>query len=79
MSDKIKIESGIKIPLNKRRSFSYPFETIKVGQSFFVPHPNGSAGIAGSLTYAKLKFKIELTARTLVENGVKGVRVWRTA
>ena len=76
----IKIEDGIPIPNGLS---GWPFPGLKQpGQSFFVP-----AAKIGAATARVVKFKSDLpvedvrafTCRTVVENGVKGVRVWRTA
>ena len=53
------------------RYVKYPFRAMDVGDSFFVP--NGPINLYNSKAYLPKKF----TRRTVVENGVKGIRVWR--
>jgi hypothetical protein len=67
-----KISKDIPAP-SRRRFHLYPFQTLEVGESFFVP--NGYIQLAGSANtrYAPKRF----TARTRTEEGVKGIRVWR--
>ena len=59
------IEKGI--PLTKPRS-RYPFREMEVGDSVFIPGVNVVNFSVPPRQFAK---------RTRVENGVKGVRVWR--
>lgn len=71
----IRIEKGVPIPTktNEGRPRIYPFDELKVGESFFV---NGkTAGfISGSRDQAQRRTGFVFAART-VEGGV---RVWRT-
>lgn len=74
----IVIEDNIPIPPKGRGGAALPFTQLKPGQSFFVIK-------TGSAIYAQLKklkasglaFKFE--TRLVEEDGVKGVRIWRTA
>ena len=80
MADEIKIETGIPIPKQKGTS-KYPFQSMKIGDSFFVPNIHVSA-LSGSMINARNSMnapKAKWITRTVTENGVKGVRVWRIA
>lgn len=68
----IKIESGIPMPVKPRGRGIYPYQELKVGQSFFVPKPIGL--MSGSLSYARLKLAPSKFVARSVEGGC---RVWR--
>lgn len=68
----IKLEQNIPIP-DRRPARIYPFRKMKVGDSFFVADISLVRIHAAARKYKDLR----VTCRTLVENGVKGVRVWR--
>lgn len=51
---------------------------MEIGSSFFVAGSDPTA-ISGSRSYQESKRGWKLVTRTVVENGVKGVRVWRVA
>jgi len=63
------IDDDIPIP-NK-----YPFSTMGVGQSFFAPNkkPRNPISSYGNKHFHPKKF----TQRTMTENGVTGLRIWR--
>lgn len=65
------IQKGLPTP-NKRLN-RYPFAKMEVGDSFFAPL-TPSASI---LTSARRHLPKRFTTRSVVENGVRGVRVWR--
>lgn len=71
----VKIDTAVPIPA---RSPKYPFAQMAVGDSFFAPNrPQNAFG-----TFIALWGKRDgrkFTTRIRVENGVRGVRVWRTA
>lgn len=73
-----KIEDGIPTP--KRRSsheIRYPWGDLEVGQSFFTDRPCSTVG--GSVSVARLKYpERKFITRSVIENGLKGTRVWRT-
>ena len=56
----------------------YPFAMMEIGESFFVPK-TPRQHFNGSNSYATRKLGRKFATRTLIENGVKGTRVWRTA
>ena len=62
------------IPIPKRRT-KWPFADMEVGDSFFAPGFASDEFSGRTKHYAPKKF----TVRTVIENGVRGVRVWRTA
>ena len=68
----IKVEKGIPIPPTSNRG-KYPWLQMEVGDSFFAPGRKTSQ--IGSC-YNRIVGKT-FRSRTRIENGVKGVRVWR--
>lgn len=78
------IEKGIEMPAHTSRRRRYPFTDMEVGDSFFVPldgrkAENLASSISGSARSgraARANGRRYVT-RTVVENGVKGVRCWR--
>ena len=76
-----KIEDGVpRLSISGNKSL-YPFRDMKAGQSFFVAiGPDEFAKkkklISAANNYAS-RTKTKLSYRSLVENGVAGVRVWR--
>jgi len=71
--DEIKVEKNVPMPPSITR---YPFRKMNVGDSFFAPGKTGTDISKASQIYKAdgLRF----TARTVVENGIKGARAWRT-
>jgi hypothetical protein len=69
------IEDGV--PISKKigngRPSKYPFRQMLVGQSCFIPDKTPKS--LNSL-FPKTD-GIKFTMRTVTENGIKGVRVWR--
>lgn len=72
MKEPFKIDKGI--PLDKERR-KYPLPAMEVGDSFFVAG-GSSQTIGGSFAAQRPK---KFAVRTVTENGVKGVRVWRVS
>lgn len=66
------------VPLSSAHRRKYPYRDLRIGQSFFVPDATHQL-ISGSMHPAKKRLGRKFTARTVTENGVKGVRVWRVA
>jgi len=55
----------------------YPFDELAVGESFFVPGKK-STDLGGSIGGARHRLPgRKFRTRTVTENGVDGVRVWR--
>jgi hypothetical protein len=76
MAAAFKIETGIAIPerLGSRgASPKYPWATMDVGQSFFVPNP--PKHFASMVTHAGRLHSRSFSYRTMDD----GIRVWRTA
>lgn len=79
---KYKIEDDIPVTNlwpKKRCEFTEAIRDLKVGQSFFAP---GETTEKAYLSWSVVKRNPEskgnkYTSRTLQENGVRGVRVWR--
>lgn len=57
----------------------YPFPEMEIGDSFFVPHnqiqTNNQVRASASLQGKNLGFKFR--TRTVTEDGIVGIRVWR--
>lgn len=70
-SDEIKIEKGIPMPA-RRGTTGVAWGAMEIGDSAFIPRTNVYYAGRGRNGF---KFR----SRTVTENGVKGVRVWRIA
>lgn len=72
-----------KVPVPKSLEYSerntYPFEDMKVGDSFFVPEEDitPSKVRAAVWNYARNN-GVRFRTHQLSKKGVKGIRVWRT-
>ena len=58
-----------------------PFEKMEVGQSVFVPHEGCISGCRAynyAATIQKRSRRYKFAGRSVTENGVSGVRIWRT-
>lgn len=69
------IDDSMPIPKVKQpgRPSKYPFDTMKVGQSFFAP--GFKCRTIGNA--ARHKRPMKFRCRSVVENGVRGTRCWR--
>jgi hypothetical protein len=70
------------VPMPTRDKAAHPrFRDMAVGDSVFVPHPEGSIMKCRAYLYATTISKRDKTfrfaGRTTIENGVRGVRIWR--
>jgi hypothetical protein len=85
----VKLEAGIPIPEVRRGGgpkTKYPFETMEVGQSFFLANPDGATAAktyASTVASANKRltpkfFVIRSVDETAAGNG-KGARIWRSA
>lgn len=63
------------VPRTTRRK--YPFKDMEVGDSFFAPDKT-THSMGGAIAHAKNTLGGQYAMRTVTENGVSGVRVWRT-
>ena len=74
-----KIDKDIPIPITKRRGrpTKYPFAKMDVGDSVFFPGERikGNAYMA-AINYASGR-DVRFKSRTVIEDGVEGIRVWR--
>jgi hypothetical protein len=72
------VTPNVPIPANTRNKC--PFRSMKIGSSFFAPWVNGKplATIA-AFAFHRTNREYSFTTRTLMENGIKGVRIWRIA
>lgn len=68
------VEKDKPIP-GKKTNHNYPFAALEIGDSFFAAVP--SVQISSILPTQQKYLKRKFTTRTVVENGVKGCRVWR--
>lgn len=76
-STTITLDDNVPMPTVSRAAAKlYPWDTMDVGQSFFVP--NGKT-IGTQASKAGAKYGVKFTCRKVTEHGVEGVRVWRTA
>ena len=68
------IDTGIKIPASKYGTGTgkYPWHQLKSGDSFFVPETR----LASSKSRPGTPL-FKTSSRVRVENGVKGIRVWK--
>lgn len=55
----------------------YPWVEMNVGDSFFIVAPQKV--LARAAHNAGERYALKFATRTVTENGVAGVRVWRTA
>jgi hypothetical protein len=69
--DEIEITKGVPTPHRGRSK--YPFRHMELGDSFFAP----GGTVIGLHGCARRHRPMRFTCRSVVENGVAGVRVWR--
>jgi len=74
MNKEIKIDKNVPIPMGTR-NLKYPLGSLEVGDSFFFETANTNS-LGGVFSQHKPK---KFSVRTLTENGVKGIRVWRVS
>jgi hypothetical protein len=80
-----KIESGIPLPRkgapSRPHQRKYPVNDLKnAGDSFFVPLPEGGSlfRLQNAVLNAARDQGIKVTSRRIEEEGIPGVRLWRT-
>ena len=71
--DTIEITKGVPAP--RGRKSKYPFRDMDVGDSFFAP----GSSVIGIHGCARRHRPMRFTCRSVVENGIAGIRVWRIA
>ena len=69
------IETGVPVPERAVRKSKYPFPQMEEGDSFFVPGKT-AAGMYASCRRASEVHGYKFIARTVVEDGEEGARVW---
>lgn len=73
-----KIESGVPLAAKSERKTKYPWRGMEVGDSFFIPEAKQTS-VSSCAASATRSLGIKLATRSVTENGVAGVRVWRIA
>lgn len=71
------IENTIPIPHPYRGPSKYPFPYMNVGDSFFIASPRTTVQNAAKTWRLNNDRSIRFVLRSMTENGVEGVRVWR--
>ena len=75
-------DDNIPIPKARHPENGHPqFRRMKVGQSVFVPHEGPISKCATYLYAATIQKRSDVyrfSGRSVIEDGVKGVRIWRT-
>lgn len=69
----IVITKGLPTPRGRRAK--YPFRDMEIGDSFFAP----GSSVIGIHGCARRHRPMRFTCRSVVEDGVPGIRVWRIA
>lgn len=79
----VKIDKGVPMPGGKgiNGTSKYPFRDMEVGDSAFFAGsgPSGAEKNSADMWAKYNKNGCRFASRTVTENGVKGVRIWRTA
>ena len=74
------IEKNIPVPTANRRpgGCKYPLKDMKISDSFFVPNCKSHSVSSTVSSYKRRYFPDRrFIVRTVIEDGVSGVRVWR--
>ncbi|MEI2419605.1 hypothetical protein V6O07_04980 [Arthrospira platensis SPKY2] len=64
------------VAVGNRRTSKYPYAQLDVGDSFFVPGTT-TKSLGSAAANAAKKLGVVFATRTVTENGVTGVRIWR--
>ena len=73
----VKIDDDVPMPPHGGgRGDKWPYRKVNVGESWFMPG-KGVNVVSSQVSGWKLKTGFRYASRTVTENGVKGVRVWR--
>lgn len=83
MNTEIKIDKNVPIPptqnkINGKRERIYPYKKLEVGDSFFIPYANSLSALSGGVFLYIKKENKKLCSRKVIENGIWGLRIWRT-
>lgn len=82
MKPDIKIDKKIPLPMphSKGEGYKYAFATMKIGDSFWVPDDLHTRSPQSSAYAYKRKHEgWNYTSRREMQDGVRGIRIWRTA
>ena len=71
----IKIDTGVPV----KSPYKYPFQTMNIGDSFFVPEPTNPMSVRVAAYQYAGRHQIKFVTRLLEEGKKTGVRVWRIA
>lgn len=71
----IKIDKNVPVPSGKRGPAAYPWDDMQPGDSFFVPGKTPKT-LGGAVVTPKNR-GMKIRTRSVTENGVAGVRIWR--
>lgn len=73
-----KLDDGVPMPTVRQSGILYPWSIMEVGQSFFVAGAKSNTW-STNCNKAGKKYDGKYASRSVVEDGVEGVRVWRMA
>lgn len=73
----IKVEKGVELPSARCSAKKYPWEEMKVGDSFFAPGLTTSK-LSNAASWRRTKGE-KFAVRETTEHGVDGARIWRIA
>lgn len=80
--DEFQIEKNIPMPeVYEGRSSRYPFETMEVGDSFYVPVREGGdtlTRLRNRLNQARTNAHKKFNINTITKADMNGIRVWRS-
>ena len=80
----IVIDKGVAIPKEGNNRTKYPFAAMSPGDSFLIVESDGrnTKQLRASISQAAIRHRRinsgRFTIRTVIENGINGVRCWRT-
>ena len=69
------IDKDVPVP-DKIKKYKYPLREMEIGDSFFIPARVPSQ-MSSYISVSKSATGFEYTSRSVIEDGIKGVRVWR--
>jgi hypothetical protein len=71
----MKIDKNIPMPIARNPYIKLPFDQMQIGDSFFTEM--SKFVLRNRMSIASMKFNMRFTGRTVIEDGVQGIRVWR--
>jgi len=77
MDEQPKIDKGVPIPKIAQNSKWGFLKLLEAGDSIFIPGESSNT-VSSNIAYYVRKLGIQICTRTVVEDGVKGCRLWRT-